>query len=89
MTSKGDGPNRFEARPTRSEGAEKLPTPPRRRRPASMIPVDEALRIVLSVAERLPPVAVPLHEALGLILAEDVRAPDPLPPYRASIKASA
>ncbi|RWW45229.1 hypothetical protein BHE74_00048950 [Ensete ventricosum] len=54
-----------------------------------MIPVDEALRIVLSVAERLPPVAVPLHEALGLILAEDVRAPDPLPPYRASIKASA
>ncbi|XP_065030853.1 molybdopterin biosynthesis protein CNX1-like isoform X1 [Musa acuminata AAA Group] len=51
-----------------------------------MIPVDEALRIVLSVAERLPPVAVPLHEALGLILAEDVRAPDPLPPYRASIK---
>lgn len=54
-----------------------------------MIPVDEALRIVLSVAERLPPVAVPLHEALGLILAEDVRAADPLPPYRASIKASA
>ena len=53
-----------------------------------MVSPDEALRIVLSVAERLPPVTVPLLGALGLVLAEDIRAPDPLPPYRASIKVS-
>ncbi|WOL15575.1 molybdopterin biosynthesis protein CNX1 [Canna indica] len=53
---------------------------------APMIPVDEALRVVLSVADRLPPVSVPIYKALGLILAEDICAPDPLPPYRASVK---
>lgn len=53
-----------------------------------MIPPEEALRKVLSVAQRLPPVTVPLHEALGKVLAEDIRAPDPLPPYPASVKVS-
>ena len=48
--------------------------------------VEEALQIVLGVSHRLEPVIVPLHEALGKVLAEDIRAPDPLPPYRASIK---
>ncbi|EXB53803.1 Molybdopterin biosynthesis protein CNX1 [Morus notabilis] len=52
----------------------------------SMVSVDEALRMVLAVAQGLPPVTVPLHNALGMVLAEDVRAPDPLPPYPASIK---
>ncbi|KAE8731581.1 Molybdopterin biosynthesis protein CNX1 [Hibiscus syriacus] len=51
-----------------------------------MIPVDEALQIVLSVAQKLPPVTVPLHQALGKVLAQDIIAPDPLPPYPASIK---
>ncbi|MBA0702868.1 hypothetical protein Goari_027015, partial [Gossypium aridum] len=51
-----------------------------------MIPVDEALQIVLSVAQKLPPVTVPLHQALGKVLAQDIVAPDPLPPYPASIK---
>lgn len=51
-----------------------------------MIPTAEALSIVLSVSERLPPVVVSLHEALGKVLAEDIRAPDPLPPYPASVK---
>lgn len=51
-----------------------------------MIPVEEALDMVLSVAQRLPPVTLPIHEALGKILAEDITAPDPLPPYPASIK---
>nr|CAD1839151.1 unnamed protein product [Ananas comosus var. bracteatus] len=53
-----------------------------------MISVDEALRAVLRVAERRKPtpVALALPDALGLVLAEDIRAPDPLPPYRASIK---
>ncbi|KAG6590267.1 Molybdopterin biosynthesis protein CNX1, partial [Cucurbita argyrosperma subsp. sororia] len=52
----------------------------------AMISPDEALRIVLEVAQRLPPVAVSLHDALGKVLAQDIRAPDPLPPYPASIK---
>ncbi|KAF7152686.1 hypothetical protein RHSIM_Rhsim01G0197500 [Rhododendron simsii] len=51
-----------------------------------MIPAEEALQIVLRVAQRLPPVTVPLHEALGKVLAEDITAPDPLPPYPASVK---
>ncbi|XP_060197083.1 molybdopterin biosynthesis protein CNX1 [Lycium barbarum] len=51
-----------------------------------MISVEEALEIVLNVAQRLPPVTLPIHEALGKILAEDITAPDPLPPYPASIK---
>lgn len=51
-----------------------------------MISAEEALQKVLSVAQRLPPVTVPLYEALGKVLAEDIRAPDPLPPYPASVK---
>ncbi|XP_007015551.2 PREDICTED: molybdopterin biosynthesis protein CNX1 [Theobroma cacao] len=51
-----------------------------------MISADEALQIVLSVAKQLPHVTVPLHQALGKVLAQDIRAPDPLPPYPASIK---
>lgn len=53
----------------------------------SMITVEEALQTVLGVAtRRLDPAAVPLADALGHVLAEDVRAPDPLPPFPASIK---
>ncbi|KAJ0962934.1 hypothetical protein J5N97_028056 [Dioscorea zingiberensis] len=51
-----------------------------------IVSADEALRIILGVTRPLSPVNVALHEALGLILAEDIRATDPLPPYRASIK---
>ena len=53
-----------------------------------MLQVEEALAAVLSAAApaRAAPRDVPLHEALGLVLAEDVRAHDPLPPFRASIK---
>jgi len=54
-----------------------------------MLQVEEALAAVLSAAAgHAAPRAVPLHDALGLVLAEDVRAPDPLPPFRASIKVS-
>ncbi|CAI9774549.1 unnamed protein product [Fraxinus pennsylvanica] len=52
----------------------------------SMISVEEALKTVLNVAQRLPPVTVSLHEALGKVLAQDITAPDPLPPYPASVK---
>ncbi|XP_022891833.1 molybdopterin biosynthesis protein CNX1 [Olea europaea var. sylvestris] len=51
-----------------------------------MISVEEALDTVLNVAQRLPPVTVSLHEALGKVLAQDITAPDPLPPYPASVK---
>lgn len=52
----------------------------------AMLSSEEALNIVLNVAQRLPPITVSLHEALGKVLAEDIRAPDPLPPYPASVK---
>lgn len=59
---------------------------PECRTKSTMVSADEALQIVLSVAQRLPPVTVPLLDALGKVLAEDIRAPDPLPPYPASVK---
>lgn len=51
-----------------------------------MISAEEALQTVLRVGQPLPPISLPLHEALGKVLAQDIRAPDPLPPYPASIK---
>lgn len=51
-----------------------------------MISVEEALRIVLDVSKRLPPVTVSIDDAFGKVLADDITAPDPLPPYPASIK---
>ncbi|KDP42916.1 hypothetical protein JCGZ_23858 [Jatropha curcas] len=52
----------------------------------TMISAVEALQTVLKVAQQLRPITVSLHDALGKVLAEDIRAPDPLPPYRASVK---
>jgi gephyrin len=52
----------------------------------TMLPVEEALAVVLSQAQTLPAVHVPLHEALGRVLAEDVHAGEPLPPFPASVK---
>ena len=46
-----------------------------------MIPVTEAIRIVLENTERLPAEAVALHEARGRVLAEDVHADTDLPPF--------
>lgn len=51
-----------------------------------MLSMEEALNIVIKIAQRLKPITVPIHKSLNKILAEDIRAPDPLPPYRASIK---
>ncbi|KAI3895541.1 hypothetical protein MKW92_027463 [Papaver armeniacum] len=51
-----------------------------------MLSMEEALKIVIKISHRLNPVTVPIHESLNRILAEDIRAPDSLPPYRASIK---
>lgn len=54
--------------------------------PSSLLSVADATHIVLSIAKRLNPVSLPLEQALGLVLAENLAAPDPLPPYPASIK---
>lgn len=46
-----------------------------------MIPVDEALRIVLAQVSSLPAEEVPLGEALGRILAADVASDVDMPPF--------
>lgn len=52
----------------------------------AMLPVPEALEIVLAQAHILATVRVRLSAALGHVLAEPVLAQDPLPPFAASIK---
>lgn len=54
--------------------------------PAALLPVPDALAIVLTHATPLPARSVLLTEALGLILAEDVAAAEPMPPFAASFK---
>lgn len=51
-----------------------------------MLPVPDALDIVLAHANALSSITVPLAEAGGLILAHDVSASEPLPPFPASVK---
>jgi len=51
-----------------------------------MLPVADALAIVLAETLPLPPQTLPLREAVGLVLAETVTAQEPLPPFPASIK---
>lgn len=51
-----------------------------------MLPVPEALEIVLGQSVPLPVVEVPLRDALGMTLAADVKAQEPLPPFPASMK---
>lgn len=46
-----------------------------------MIPVEEAIKIVLEKAAPLPPESVALADALGRVLAEDVAADSDLPPF--------
>lgn len=49
-----------------------------------IITIDEALAIVRSVAQPLPPERVPTTEADGRLLAQDIRSPENVPPFRAS-----
>jgi gephyrin len=51
-----------------------------------MLPVADALAIVLAETQPLPPQSLPLRDVVGLVLAETVTAPEPLPPFPASIK---
>jgi molybdenum cofactor synthesis domain-containing protein len=46
-----------------------------------MIPVEEAIRIVVEKAGTLPVERVPLEDALGRVLTEDVAADSDLPPF--------
>lgn len=51
-----------------------------------MLPIADALEIVLAHAQPLPSTLVDLDAAGGLILAEPVIAREPLPPFPASVK---
>jgi len=51
-----------------------------------MISIPEAQDTVLREAHALSPQATGLAEAVGRILAQDILAPEPLPPFPASIK---
>lgn len=51
-----------------------------------MLPVAEALAIVLQEAQPLPAQRLSLSAVTGLVLAEAVTAPEPLPPFPASTK---
>ncbi len=55
-----------------------------RESPYPMIPVNEALKRVMTNVVPLPVVERRFDEALGWVLAEDVSAADPLPPFPAS-----
>lgn len=52
-----------------------------------MISIPEAQGTVLRHAHPLPPQRIGLDSAVGRVLAQDVLAPEPLPPFPASIKA--
>ena len=55
-----------------------------RESPYPMIPVSEALEIILKEVHPLPPQLRPFSEVLGLVLAEDIHAPAPMPPFPAA-----
>jgi molybdopterin molybdotransferase len=52
--------------------------------PYPMIPVEEAIEIILREVHPLPPVHVSFVDALGQVLAEDVHATEPMPPFQAA-----
>jgi gephyrin len=54
--------------------------------PFPMLPVPEALAVVLAQTPCLPEVEVPLAEAGGRIVAAHITASDALPPFAASVK---
>jgi hypothetical protein len=54
--------------------------------PWPMVPIPEALEIVLKNAEVLSTETVDLDNSLGTILSQDVESPEPFPPFRASMK---
>ncbi|XP_065883628.1 gephyrin-like isoform X2 [Dysidea avara] len=57
-----------------------------RKSPYPMLPVEEAMRIIMDHTSVLPSIELPLHDALGHVITDDVHATQPLPPFPASIK---
>eukprot|EP00760_Papus_ankaliazontas_P038073 PhM_4_TR8844/c0_g3_i1/m.55981/K15376/GPHN; gephyrin len=51
-----------------------------------MLPMDEALNVIIDKSPKPATVRRPVQHALGAVLAEDVKAAVNIPPYRASIK---
>jgi gephyrin len=58
----------------------------RRTSPWPLLTIANALDIILSHTEPRDADLIPLSAAAGLVLAEDVLAPEPLPPFPASVK---
>lgn len=52
--------------------------------PYPMIPVTNALNIILGQVQPLPPLTLPFDQTLGLVLAEDVISAEDMPPFPAS-----
>ena len=48
--------------------------------PYPMIPVEQAISLILQEIQPLQPIQVSFTEALGLVLAEDVHTAEPAPP---------
>lgn len=55
-----------------------------RQSPYPMIPVSEAIDIILREVTPLPPQVRPFTEAANMVLAEDIFAAEPMPPFPAS-----
>jgi len=54
--------------------------------PYPLVPMDEALSMIMANSPCLPQKVITLEESLGFILASDVFAKEPFPPFPASVK---
>ena len=57
-----------------------------RHSPYPLIPMDEAISMIMANSQCLPQKVITLEESLGFILASDVFAKEPFPPFAASVK---
>ena len=57
-----------------------------RHSPYPLVPMDEALSMIMDNSQCLPKMVIPLEDSLGYILASDVFAKEPFPPFPASVK---
>jgi len=59
---------------------------PARVSPWPMVPVPQAINIILDTIKVLQPINIQSTESIGYILSEDVKSTESLPPFRASMK---
>ena len=57
-----------------------------RHSPYPLIPMDEAISMIMANSQCLPQKVITLEESLGFILASEVFAKEPFPPFPASVK---